>query len=268
MSSCPDTAFETLLLSRPESHVLVVTLNRPACANALNTQMGKELLALFRRLQLDAEGLRCVILTGAGVKAFCAGGDLRERDGMSDAAWARQHVIFEQAYYTLMDCPIPVIAAVNGAAYGGGCEMALACDFIIAAEEARFALTETSLGIIPGAGGTQNLARAVGTRRARQLIFTAQPFSAAEAADWGMVNEVVAPAVLLPRALALATRIAANGPVAVVQAKRAITMGSETDLRTGLALEVEAYNRCVPTADRREGVLAFNEKRPPVFQGC
>lgn len=268
MTACLSAAFETLTLSRPDPHVLLVTLNRPDRANALNTQMGRDLLELFRALQLSAAGLRCVILTGAGERTFCAGGDLRERDGMSDAVWADQHVIFEQAFYALMDCPIPVIAAVNGAAYGGGCEMALACDFIIAAQTARFALTETSLGIIPGAGGTQNLPRALGTRRAKQLILTAQPFDAQEAADWGMVNEVVAPEALLPRVLALAARIAANGPIAVVQAKRAITRGSETDLRTALALEVEAYNRCVPTADRREGVLAFNEKRPPDFRGC
>ena len=145
--------------------------------------------------------------------------------------------------------------------------MALACDFILASTTARFALTEARLGIIPGAGGTQNLPRAVGARRARQIIYSAQPFSAAEAADWGMVNEVLEPEALLPRALELAHIIAANAPISIRQAKRAIGLGVETDLKTGLAIEVEAYNRCVPTEDRHEGVRAFNEKRAPVFTG-
>lgn len=260
-------AHDTLTLSREEDHVLIVTLNRPDAANAMNTRMGEEILALFQSLLLDSEGVRAVVLTGSGARAFCAGGDLRERDGMTDEAWQRQHVIFEQAFYRLMDCPIPVIAAVNGAAFGGGCEMALACDFILAATTARFALTETRLGIIPGAGGTQNLPRAVGARRARQLIYSAQPFSAAQAADWGMVNEILEPEALLPRARELARLIAANAPIAVRQAKRAIGIGTEADLGTGLAVEIEAYHRCVPTEDRREGVRAFNEKRAPVFRG-
>ena len=186
---------------------------------------------------------------------------------MSDADWQRQHVIFEQAFYTLMDCPVPVIAAVNGAAYGGGTEIALACDFIHASETARFALTEPKLGIIPGGGGTQNLPRAVGSRRAKELIYSAQPFSAGQAAEWGMVNRVWPQKDLMPGVLALAQQIAANGPVAVRQAKRAMTVGIETDLKTGLAIEIEAYNRTVPTSDRREGVRAFNEKRTPQFTG-
>lgn len=127
--------------------MLRITLNRPQVANALNTQMGRDLLTLFSELLLDAQGLRAIIVTGAGDKAFCAGGDLKERDGMSDETWRKQHAIFEQAYYAAMDCPVPVIAAINGAAYGGGCELALAADFIHASRSARFALTETRLGI-------------------------------------------------------------------------------------------------------------------------
>lgn len=260
-------AYDTLRLGHPAPHVLLVTLNRPDSANALNTRMGQEILAMFQGLLLDPEGLRCIVLTGAGPRAFCAGGDLRERNGMSDETWQKQHAIFEQAFYTLMDCPVPVIAAVNGAAFGGGCEMALACDFILAADHARFALTEARLGIIPGAGGTQNLPRAVGARRARQIIYSARPFTAAQAHDWGMVNEIHPPEALLPAALELAAAIAANAPVSVRQAKRAIGLGAETDLKTGLAIEVEAYNRCVPTQDRREGIAAFNEKRAPAFTG-
>lgn len=262
-----DQSFETLLVEQPQPEILLVTLNRPAAANALNTQMGRDIHALFSRFLIDPTAFRCIVVTGAGEKAFCAGGDLKERNGMTEDAWRRQHVIFEQAYYAVMDCPIPVIAAVNGAAYGGGCELALAADFIYASSTARFALTETSLGIIPGAGGTQNLPRAVGTRRAKELILSATPFSAEEAMRWGMVNRVLPPAELLPQTLDMARRIASNAPIAVRQAKRAIGAGFETDLKTGLALEVEAYNRTVPTEDRREGVLAFNEKRKPRFEG-
>ena len=261
------TQFETLTLEHMDMGLALITMNRPASANALNTRMGQELLEQFRSILMDPGDLRCVVLTGAGTKAFCAGGDLRERNNMSDADWQRQHVIFEQAFYTLLDCPVPVIAAVNGAAYGGGTEIALACDFIHASETARFALTEPKLGIIPGGGGTQNLPRAVGSRRAKELIYSAQPFSAGQAAEWGMVNRVWPQKDLMPGVLALARQIAANGPVAVRQAKRAMTVGIETDLKTGLAIEIEAYNRTVPTSDRREGVRAFNEKRTPQFTG-
>lgn len=259
--------YETLICATPGDHLLQVTLNRPAAANALNTRMGLDLLDLFSGLILDPGELRCIVLTGAGDRAFCAGGDLRERDGMTDTEWQRQHVIFEQAFAAMMDCPVPLIAAVNGAAYGGGAEMSLVCDFIHASANARFALTETRLGIIPGGGGTQNLPRAVGMRRAKELILSAEPFDAAQGAEWGMVNRVWSQGELMEGVLALAGKIAANAPIAVRQAKRAMTMGSETDLRTGLAFEIEAYNRTIPTADRREGVRAFGEKRSPRFQG-
>ncbi|MBX3481453.1 MAG: enoyl-CoA hydratase/isomerase family protein [Caulobacter sp.] len=259
--------YETLALDTPAPHVLRVAFNRPEVRNALSTAMAREVLALFQGLILDPGDTRCVILTGTGEQAFCAGGDLKERNGMSDAAWRAQHVLFEQAFYALMDCPIPVIAAVNGAAFGGGCEFALACDFIHAADSARFALTETRLGIIPGCGGTQNLPRAVGVRRARELILTSQVFTADQAADWGMVNTVWPAPLLMDEVLKVAAAIAAGGPIAIRQAKRAMTLGVETDLKTGLAIEVEAYNRTVGSADRREGVAAFNEKRPARFTG-
>lgn len=261
------TSYQTLRCDLSDHRILTVTLNRPDAANALNTQMGRDILDLFSGLLIDDRGIRCIVVTGAGERAFCAGGDLKERLGMSDEVWQRQHALFEQAYYSVMDCPVPIIAAVNGAAYGGGCELALACDFIHAADTARFALTEPRLGIIPGAGGTQNLPRAVGLRRAKELIMTTAPFSAAEAQVWGMVNRVVAAADLMSGAMDTAQRIAANGPVAVRQAKRAMSVGIESDLKTGLAIEVEAYNRTVSTEDRREGVRAFNEKRAPVFTG-
>jgi enoyl-CoA hydratase/carnithine racemase len=166
-----------------------------------------------------------------------------------------------------MGCPIPLLAAVNGAAYGGGCEIAAAADFVYAASHARFALTEVTLGIMPGMGGTQNLARAVGERRAKELILSGLPFTAAEAEAWGLVNRVVEPAGLLETTLGIARRIAANGPIAVRQAKQAISRGMQMSLADGLAFEIEAYNRLVPTEDRREGVLAFNQRRKPVFRG-
>ena len=158
--------FDTLRLSEPLPHVMQVQLHRPQARNALNTQMGRDLRALFGPLQFTPGSLRCIVITGEGDKAFCAGGDLKERQGMSDADWKLQHAIFEEAYYAVLDCSVPVIAAVNGAAFGGGCELALMCDFIYAADQARFALPEAGLGIIPGCGGTQTLARAVGERQA------------------------------------------------------------------------------------------------------
>jgi enoyl-CoA hydratase/carnithine racemase len=143
------TDFETLVLSRPDDHVLVVTLNRPDVANALNTRMGLDLVELFETLSLDLENLRAVIITGQGDRAFCAGGDLKERNGMSDESWQAQHVIFERMVRAIMGCPIPVLAAVNGAAYAGGCEIAAASDFIYAARGARFALTRSRSASCP-----------------------------------------------------------------------------------------------------------------------
>ena len=261
------TDFETLVLSRPDDHVLVVTLNRPDVANALNTRMGLDLVELFETLSLDLENLRAVIITGQGDRAFCAGGDLKERNGMSDESWQAQHVIFERMVRAIMGCPIPVLAAVNGAAYAGGCEIAAASDFIYAARGARFALTEVTLGIMPGSGGTQNLPRAVGERRAKELILSGLPFTAEQAEAWGLVNRVLEPAELLEATIAIARRIAGNGPTAVRQAKQAIHRDLQMSLWDGLAFEIEAYNRLVPTEDRREGVAAFNERRKPVFSG-
>jgi enoyl-CoA hydratase/carnithine racemase len=259
-------AYDTLELD-PADAVLRVRLNRPQASNALNTQMGWDLLHCFEGFAMDAGAVRCVVLTGAGEKAFCAGGDLKERCGMTDDAWRRQHVVFERMVRALLDCPIPIIGAVNGAAYGGGCEIAACCDFLYAAEHARFALTEVTLGILPGGGGTQTVARAVGERRAKELILSGMPFTAAQAMQWGLVNAVFPADRLLPEATAIAERIAANAPISVRQAKQSIHRGLQMSLADGLAFEIEAYNRTVPTRDRQEGVLAFNERRPPRFEG-
>ena len=186
---------------------------------------------------------------------------------MTQAQWQAQHEIFERAFVALVECTVPVIAAVNGHAFGGGLEMALCCDFIYAVPGARLALSETSLGIMPGGMGTQNLPRAVGERRAKELIFSARPFSAAEALQWGLVNRICEPAKLLDEALETAAAIAANGPLAVRQAKKSIHYGLGMDLQSGYRFEIEAYNRLVDTDDRREGVRAFVEKRKPDFKG-
>lgn len=261
------TDFETIAIERRDDGILLVTLNRPEAANALNTRMGLDLMELFEGFSLDLENLRVMVLTGQGTKAFCAGGDLKQRNGMSDEAWQAQHLIFERMLRAILACPIPVIAAVNGAAYGGGCEIAAAADFVYAASNARFALTEVTLGIMPGAGGTQTLPRAVGERRAKELIMSGLPFTAVEAEAWGLVNRVLPQEELLETTLAIATRIAGNGPISVRQAKQAIHRGLQMSLADGLAFEIEAYNRLVPTEDRREGVRAFNERRKPDFRG-
>jgi enoyl-CoA hydratase/carnithine racemase len=258
-------AYDTLALEERGEHLLLVTMNRPQVLNALNTQMGRDQLDLWTRLAAEPGGVRCVVLTGAGERAFCAGGDLKERDGMTEAAWRAQHELFERMFVALMELPLPVIAAVNGHAFGGGMELALACDFIYAARNARFALSEVSLGIMPGGCGTQNLPRAAGERRAKELILTAQPFSAEQGYEWGVVNRVCES--VLAEALATAERIAANAPLAVRQAKKSIHYGLQTDLLTGYRFEIEAYNQLVGTEDRHEGVRAFNEKRKPRFRG-
>jgi enoyl-CoA hydratase len=258
--------YQTLAVE-PQGAVLLVKLSRPEVLNAINTQMGHDLLDLWTRLTVDPGDTRCVVLTGSGDRAFCAGGDLKERDGMTQATWQAQHELFERAFVALMELPTPVIAAVNGHAYGGGLETALACDFIYAARGARFALSEVRLGIMPGGGGTQNLPRAVGERRAKELILTAKAFNAEEGAAWGLINRVCEPASLLKEALETANTIAENAPLSVRQAKKSIHYGLQTDLLTGYRLEIEAYNRLVDTEDRREGVRAFNEKRKPNFKG-
>ena len=258
---------QTLLIRRHDDHIVVVTMNRPEAANALNTEMGRDLMNWFETIALDPGDTRCIVLIGAGDKAFCAGGDLKERKGMTDEAWTRQHVVFERMLRAIMACPVPIVGAVNGVAYGGGTEIAAACDFLYAAEHARFALTEVTLGILPGCGGTQNLPRAIGERRAKELIFTGRPFTAADGLAWGLVNRVLPAADLMNEALATAAVIARNAPISVRQAKQAIHGGLQMSLADGLAFEIEAYNRTIPTEDRREGILAFNEKRRPVFRG-
>jgi enoyl-CoA hydratase/carnithine racemase len=246
--------------------VLLATLDRIEVANAFDTETALELCGLFEPLQSE-QRYRCVVVTGAGSKAFCAGADLKERNSLDDEQWRAQHQTFERMFRALRDCPIPVIAAVNGAAYAGGLEIVLHCDFAYAATGAKFALTEVSLGIMPGGGGTQTLPRVVGERRAKELILGARPFSAEEALAWGVVNRLCTPGRVVTEALEAADRIASLAPIAVRQAKHAMRAGLHRDLASAMQLEIDAYNLLVGTEDRKEGLRAFNEKRKPEFKG-
>jgi 1,4-dihydroxy-2-naphthoyl-CoA synthase len=262
----PFPSYATLRTETVEPHVLQVTLNRPEVGNALNTQMGHDLYDVWTRLTVDPEDTRCVVLTGAGDRIFCSGGDLKERNGMTREAWTRQHELFERMYWTLVDLPVPVIAAVNGHAYAGGFEMMLSCDFAYASQAARFALTEVTLGIMPGAGGTQNLPRAIGERRAKEILLTGKPVSAERALEWGIVNELCEPGQVLTHAMETARTIAANAPLSVRQIKKSVRYGGQMELRTAFRFEIEAYNHLIGTEDRLEGVAAFKEIRKAKFK--
>lgn len=257
---------QAVLVSRQENGVMVITLNRPDAANALSIKVLEELKKVIDTCKFDLS-VRCLVITGAGEKAFCAGADLKERAGMDTKMVRKTVSLIRACINNLETLPQPVIAAVNGAAFGGGTELALACDIRVASENAKFGLTETSLGIIPGAGGTQRLSRLVGKGRAKELIFTARRIDAEEAKEIGLVEFVESPESLLEKALEIAGQIVRNAPIAVRQAKFAIEKGYDVDLTTGLAIEQNAYEVTIPTKDRLEGLQAFKEKRKPVYKG-
>src|SRR5690625_3212438 len=213
------------------------------------------------------QAIHCTIITGAKDKAFCAGADLKERQGMSDDEVVAAVTYIGETMTHIEHMEMPVIAALNGVAFGGGLELALACDLRIAADHIKLGLTETSLGIIPGAGGTQRLPRLVGTGQAKRMIYTAQPIGAKEALEIGLVEKVVKSTDLLYEAVELAELIASNGPIAIRQAKNAINTGMQTDLATGLSVEHESYQQTIHTRDRLEGLRAFQEKRKPNYKG-
>lgn len=260
-------AYKTINVERSlDGFIVTVELNRPEALNAMNTQMGEDLLACVETLFWDRTA-RVVVLTAAGEKAFCVGRDLKESQGMTDEVWRAQHEIFEQMAFRLLDCPVPVIAAVEGYAMGGGLELAILADFVVAGEKAVFALPEVTLGIFPGIGGTQLLPRIIGVPLAKEFILTGRRMGAQEAKAAGLVNHLVPAGQARAKALEIAATIADNGPIAVRQAKKAIARGTETDLETGMILAIEAYNNTITTEDRLEGVRAFNEKRKPRFKG-
>ncbi len=235
------TGLQTIVLEQVGDAVLIVRLNRPSIANAISTEMGHELIALFGALEAEPSLARCVILTGAGDRAFCGGADLKQRSGMTNLDYSRQHYLFERMVRAVTFCPVPLICAANGSAVAGGLELLLACDFAYASSSALFGFTEVRRGIMPGGGGTQQLPRAVGIRRAKELIFRGGRFSAQEALDWGLVNRLCAPGRVLAEAIEAAEDIGRSAPLAVVQAKKAIDLGMQMDLRSGLYTEIEAY---------------------------
>jgi enoyl-CoA hydratase/carnithine racemase len=259
----PQTLHVAQLGAAPEdSGIWQITLNRPDVMNAMNTALFTELRAAVRELSANA-AVRVLVLTGAGTRAFSVGGDLKERNGMSDETWRAQHQLIEEAFLAVKDFPVPVVAAVEGHAHGGGLELALMCDFIIASETAVFSLPEVKRGILPGGGGVQNLVRAAGMRRAKQLLYTGASFTAQQALQWGMVNELTEPGRALEQALQIARQIVQAAPMSVRYAKLAASRGGEVDFHTGYMLDLAAYNVLVSSQDRLEGVQAFNERRAP-----
>ncbi|MHB8585621.1 MAG: enoyl-CoA hydratase-related protein [Thermoplasmatota archaeon] len=250
----------TSLILEKNGPLATLTLNRPQALNALNATLLAELVEAVRDIGDDAN-LRAVIVTGAGDKAFAAGADIREMAGMGPDEAMRHARRGQDLVDALQGCGKVTIAAINGYALGGGTELALACDLRIASENALLGLPEVGLGVIPGFGGTQRLARLVGPGRAKELIFTGRRIPASEAERIGLVNRVVAREKLMDEARRLAEEILANGPRAVWLAKNAIDHGIETDLATGLALEREAFGLAFATMEQKEGMQAFLEKR-------
>ncbi|MFF5994984.1 enoyl-CoA hydratase [Lysinibacillus sp. KU-BSD001] len=246
--------------------IAILTLTRAEAANALSIQMLHEINDALETIQYD-RSIRVVIVTGDGEKAFCAGADLKERKGMSEEEVRKTVALIGKTVSHFEHLAQPVIAAINGVAFGGGLELALACDIRMASDTAKLGLTEAALGIIPGAGGTQRLPRLIGVGKAKELIYTARRLSANDALAYGIVEHVVAPQELLTKAKALATEMAKNAPLSLVQAKTAIHHGMQTDIATGLQIESLAYNRLLYTEDRLEGLKAFQEKRSPIYSG-
>jgi enoyl-CoA hydratase len=260
-----DTSFTTLRTSLVNGGVLLIELNRPTLSNALDTVMTRELLGIWQILQASPSPYAVVILTGSGSKSFCAGADLKERNGLSTDTWLQQHRVLEEMMLAMHACPLPVLAAVNGAAFGGGLELVLNCDFAYGCPEARFAFPEPKLGFIPGAMGTQWLPRKVGLARAMELCMTCAQFSADEALAWGLLNKLVPQQELLTSVLEVAGRIQAASPLAVRQVKQALRATLGNDLPGGYKREIELYDQCIHAPDRIEGIAAFNAKRAPRF---
>ncbi len=257
---------QPVVLEERQDQVAVLTLNRPEAMNSFNFAMLRGLRDRIEFLRFDPQ-IRVLIITGAGGKAFCAGADLKERATLSEVQVKEFILTIRNLFTSIEELPKPVIAAVNGFPWGGGTELALACDLRLAASSATMGLTETRLAIIPGAGGTQRLPRLVGRGKAKELIFTGRRVDAEEALAIGLVNKVCPPESLLDECRAMAAMICETGPIAIQQAKYAINHGIETDLHTGLAIESNAYWITIPTEDRLEGLAAFREKRKPVYRG-
>jgi enoyl-CoA hydratase/carnithine racemase len=265
---------EEVLLVEKEQNIAWLKLNRPRVMNSLNVQTLKSICAACEQLAHDKD-VRVVIVTGAGVKTFCAGADLTERKGMTEGQVIDYLNLIQRTMLAIENLPQPVIAAINGSAFGGGTELALSCDLRVMTEEAVLRLTEVKLGIIPGAGGTQRLSRLIGKSRAKEIILTARPINAREALEIGLVHKISGTVSsdetenteLLNLARTWACEIATAAPLALKAAKFAIDQGVDRDLAAGLALETKAYLQLLNTKDRLEGLAAFAEKREPVYIG-
>ena len=247
-------------------HIAELALDRPEAMNAVSTQMARALGAACAAISADPE-VRVVLVSSTSQKAFCVGADLKERSTFTDADLMAQRPWARAAYSGVLNLPMPTIAVVEGYALGGGLEIALSCDLIIAGSAAVVGLPEVSVGVIPGGGGTQLLTRRIGWSRAAGIIFTARRMPASEAAALGVVDEVVEPGTARDRGLELAEQIAANSPVGLRQAKRAMRLGGDVDLATGLEVEDGCWRATAFSGDRSEGVAAFAEKRPPRWPG-
>lgn len=249
-----------------QEKVATITLNREQAANALSVELLNEYMAVLEKVE-EMANISVIILIGAGEKFFCAGADLKERKTMNADEVLDTVALIGQAVNKTANLKQPVIAALNGVAFGGGLELALACDLRVAADHVQMGLTEASLGIIPGAGGTQRLPRLIGVSKAKELIYTARRISATEALTLGLVEYVYTKDTIGEEVLNLANTIAQNAPLSLVQAKIAIDVGTQVDIKTALSIEKLAYERLIPTEDRLEGLAAFEEKRPPKYQG-
>ena len=252
-----------VLVEHPADHVALVKLNRPEARNALDLPTRKALVAAFRELSDDVS-VRCIVVTG-DERTFAAGADLKEMSTMRPRDWVSLGI--RQLWKVISDCPHPVIAAVNGYALGGGCELAMHADMIIAGENAKFGQPEVRVGIMPGGGGTQRLTRAVGKYKAMKLLLTGEMIDGREAYDMGLASEVVPDDRVVDRALELAKTIAALPPIAVRFTKEAVLAGADASLETGLILERRSLEFLFDTDDQAEGMRAFIEKRAPQFKG-
>ncbi|WP_040224735.1 enoyl-CoA hydratase-related protein [Bhargavaea cecembensis] len=249
-----------------KGHLGIITLDRPSSMNAFNYDMVSELGQVIESVRINPD-IRVVLLTGGNGRAFSVGADLKERKTLTDEQVKRNLYKMGEVFTMIEKLPQPTIAMINGFAFGGGMELALACDFRIASSEAKMGLTETGLAIIPGAGGTQRLPRLIGEAKALELILTAKRMTAEEAYGYGVVTKVADPDNLWETAGELTDSLLANGPVALQQAKFAVKNGMNADLQTGLAIERKAYEVTIPTEDRIEALNAFAEKRKPEFKG-
>ncbi|MCG3174666.1 MAG: Crotonyl-CoA hydratase [Myxococcota bacterium] len=257
-------SFENILLGVEET-IAVITVNRPKALNALNRKTLEELEAAVHEVGRNSS-LRALIITGAGEKSFVAGADIVEMSALQPVEARRFSELGYRVGTAIERLEIPVIAAVNGFALGGGCELAMACDFIIASTNASFGQPEVSLGVIPGFGGCVRLPKLVGTAWAKYLVYSGERISAGKAREIGLVLEVVEPAELMPRARAIAASIAKRGPLAVAQAKRVMDLSPDMDLASAARLEQQAFGLCFGTEDAREGLNAFAAKREAQFK--